>query len=55
MQATDEELEQALEAALEAGYRHIDTAFMYQNEATIGRVLKRWISSGKLKSKFKNR
>ncbi|KAJ8964551.1 hypothetical protein NQ314_004850 [Rhamnusium bicolor] len=49
-QATNEsELEKALNIALEIGYRHIDTAFVYQNEAIIGQVLKKWISSGKLK------
>lgn len=39
----------ALNVALEAGYRHIDTAFIYKNEAVIGRVLKTWLSSGRLK------
>jgi diketogulonate reductase-like aldo/keto reductase len=34
---------------LELGYRHIDTAFMYQNEAAIGKTLKKWFDSGKLK------
>ncbi|KAL3286149.1 hypothetical protein HHI36_000661 [Cryptolaemus montrouzieri] len=48
-QALDEELEKALEKALEAGYRHIDTAYVYQNEKVIGKVLKRWINDGKLK------
>lgn len=48
-QVTDEaELENALEEALKAGYRHIDTATLYANEAIIGRVLERWISSGKI-------
>ncbi|CAH1118941.1 unnamed protein product [Phaedon cochleariae] len=48
--ATDEtELEKALEAALEAGYRHIDTAFAYSNEAIIGRVLNQWISAGRVR------
>lgn len=48
-QATDEaELENALEEALKAGYRHIDTAYLYTNEVVIGRVLERWLSSGKL-------
>jgi diketogulonate reductase-like aldo/keto reductase len=46
-----EELEKALDAALEAGYRHIDTAYMYQNEHVIGKVLKRWLDSGKITRK----
>jgi diketogulonate reductase-like aldo/keto reductase len=47
---TDEkELEDALEVALETGYRHIDTATLYKNEHIIGRVLKKWFDSGKLK------
>ncbi|XP_966351.2 1,5-anhydro-D-fructose reductase [Tribolium castaneum] len=50
-QAKDEELEQAFEAALEAGYRHIDTAHVYENEKVIGKVLNRWLSSGKLTRK----
>ncbi|KAJ3643650.1 hypothetical protein Zmor_026349 [Zophobas morio] len=45
----DEEIETSLNTALQLGYRHIDTAFVYENEAAIGRVLKQWISSGKLK------
>lgn len=47
-QAKDEELEKAIDAALEAGYRHIDTAHVYENERVIGRVVNRWINSGKL-------
>lgn len=43
------ELKVALNAALECGYRHIDTAYMYQNETAIGEVLKEWFISGKLK------
>ena len=31
------------------GYRHIDTAYLYRNEAAIGRVLKKWIDGGKVK------
>ncbi|XP_046613821.1 aldo-keto reductase family 1 member A1 [Neodiprion virginianus] len=48
-QATDAELEAALNTALEAGYRHIDTAPVYENEHVIGKVLHKWLSSGKLK------
>ncbi|XP_056637341.1 uncharacterized protein LOC130445626 [Diorhabda sublineata] len=48
--STDEtELETALNAAIEAGYRHIDTAIVYHNESLIGRILKGWFSSGKLR------
>lgn len=47
--AKDEELEVALNAALEAGYRHIDTATVYENEHVIGKVLKKWLDSGKIK------
>ncbi|XP_076625616.1 1,5-anhydro-D-fructose reductase [Colletes latitarsis] len=42
-------LEKALDTALEAGYRHIDTAPVYENEEIIGKVLKKWIDSGKVK------
>lgn len=49
LQAADVELEDALDAALEAGYRHIDTAYVYENETAIGRVLAKWINSGKVK------
>ncbi len=38
--APGEETEQAVAWALEAGYRHIDTAAYYQNEADVGRALK---------------
>jgi diketogulonate reductase-like aldo/keto reductase len=34
------ETEQAVRWALEIGYRHIDTAAFYQNEADVGRALK---------------
>lgn len=48
-QAPDQEVEDALEQALEAGYRHIDAAPAYRNEPAIGRVLKRWLDSGRVK------
>lgn len=47
--ASEEELMTALDIALEAGYRHIDTAPVYFNEKAIGKVLKKWFDSGKLK------
>lgn len=48
-QAPDEEVKAAVQWALEAGYRHIDTAFNYQNEGAIGEVIDEWIKSGKVK------
>ena len=36
-------------AVLETGYRHIDTASIYQNEEQIGEVLKEIIATGKVK------
>lgn len=38
----------ALNKALEAGYRHIDTSSGYFNEHVIGKVLNKWISSGQI-------
>lgn len=38
--ATGDEGYQALLEALKAGYRHIDTAFIYGNEAEVGRAIK---------------
>jgi len=35
------EAEQAVEWALDAGYRHIDTASMYRNEASVGAAVRR--------------
>lgn len=46
--ASDEEVEKALNEALEAGYRHIDTAPVYLNEKTIGKVLRQWLDAGKV-------
>ncbi|XP_066992937.2 1,5-anhydro-D-fructose reductase [Anabrus simplex] len=48
-QAKSDEVEKAVEAALEEGYRHIDTAFNYNNEEAIGRALRRWLDAGKVR------
>ncbi|XP_067208600.1 aldo-keto reductase family 1 member A1-A-like isoform X2 [Linepithema humile] len=45
-QAKPEEIENAVSAALECGYRHIDTATNYNNEDAIGRALKKWFEKG---------
>lgn len=45
-QAKPEEIEVVVATALEAGYRHIDTAFNYNNEEAIGSALKKWFQKG---------
>ncbi|XP_018303395.1 alcohol dehydrogenase [NADP(+)] A [Mycetomoellerius zeteki] len=47
--ASGEELEATLDTALQAGYRHIDTATVYENEQIIGNCLKKWLDSGRIK------
>lgn len=49
IQGSGDDLEKALNVALETGYRLIDTATVYENEHIIGKVLNEWFSSGKLK------
>ena len=49
LQSPSDEVKAAVRVALEAGYRQVDTAFVYQNEAAIGEVLNEWIESGKIK------
>ncbi|KAG8185881.1 hypothetical protein JTE90_028885 [Oedothorax gibbosus] len=44
-----ESVERALELAIDAGYRHFDTAFAYENEQFIGSALKRIFQSGRIK------
>ncbi|XP_030385407.1 1,5-anhydro-D-fructose reductase isoform X2 [Scaptodrosophila lebanonensis] len=41
--------ENAVRCALDLGYRHIDTAYLYGNEAIIGKVLEETIASGIIK------
>ena len=48
-QSTKEEVKTAVRTALEAGYRHIDTAYNYKNEDAIGEVVQEFLKSGKVK------
>nr|CAD7258537.1 unnamed protein product [Timema shepardi] len=43
------DMDTTIDTALEAGFRHIDTAYAYKNEEAIGKSLKRWFDSGKIK------
>ncbi|XP_076235142.1 aldo-keto reductase family 1 member A1 isoform X2 [Calliopsis andreniformis] len=45
-QAKPEEIETVVTTALDVGYKHIDTAFNYNNEEAIGTVLKKWFAKG---------
>lgn len=42
-QARSEECYNAVLTALEAGYRHIDSAAWYGNEADVGRAVTKWL------------
>ncbi|XP_026314885.1 alcohol dehydrogenase [NADP(+)]-like [Hyposmocoma kahamanoa] len=46
-QAPPDVIESTVYNALNLGYRHIDTAFNYNNEEAIGTAIKKWISDGK--------
>ena len=37
------------QAIVEAGYRHIDTAFVYNNEHIVGEGIKEALATGKVK------
>lgn len=44
-----DETKQAVLDAIDAGYRHIDTAILYGNEAEIGEAINKKISEGVVK------
>ncbi|XP_013192145.2 1,5-anhydro-D-fructose reductase [Amyelois transitella] len=46
-QAPPDVIETVVYKALDLGYRHIDTAFNYNNEEAIGNAIKKWINDGK--------
>lgn len=47
-QVTEEQIKQILPLVLDQGYRHIDTAYSYNNEEAIGQVLFNCFAEGKL-------
>lgn len=46
MQAPADVTETTVFKALHVGYRHIDTAFNYNNEEAIGEAIAKWIVQG---------
>lgn len=47
--ATNEEAVDCIKTAVECGYRHIDTAFFYENEADVGRGIRECLAEQNLK------
>ena len=50
-QSKPSEVSSAVEVALRAGYRHIDTAAAYQNEAEIGQIVQKFLGDGTIERK----
>lgn len=48
-QATSGDAERAVKDAIDAGYRHIDTAFLYGNEVDVGNAVRTKINEGVIK------
>lgn len=42
-------MEEAVQTAIDVGYRHIDSAYLYQNEEEIGRAIGKKIADGTVK------
>jgi len=45
-QCSDEDARQAVKEALRVGYRHVDTAWMYQCEKGVGQGISDWVKEG---------
>lgn len=50
-EAKGEEVQKAVEWAIDAGYRHIDTAFIYNTEQQVGKAIRNKIAEGVIERK----
>lgn len=48
-QSTAGDAERAVKDAIDAGYRHIDSAFLYGNEVEVGKAIRDKIAEGTIK------
>lgn len=48
-QSNGNEIEKAVKDAIDVGYRHIDTAWAYENESSIGKAVRSKIADGTIK------
>lgn len=48
-QSNGSEIEKAVKDAIDVGYRHIDTAWAYENEYSIGKAVRSKIAEGVVK------
>lgn len=49
LQAKPSECEQSVKDAIDIGYRHIDTAWVYENEREVGSAIRAKIAEGVIK------
>lgn len=49
LQSNGSEIEKAVKDAIDVGYRHIDTAWAYENEYSIGKAVRGKIAEGVVK------